>query len=416
MLSLDVFRISFRSFKNNRLRTMLTVMGIGVGIGTIFFLVSLGYGFQKIILEKIANEDSLLSLDVTQKNEAINLDSKSIEVLKETEGVTAVYPLVSQDAQINTNGLSTYAKVNIVNAKFFGLEGVTTNQGSLFKEGENDKMIISLATLQLLDIDEGDYKENQITIRLGEKIAGENNQTSDANIRLPENELQEKENIPENIKYTEKTYEIAGVIDDETKAYLYIPDTSVSEMVFDNFDKLKVKVVSTGKLEEIRSTIIEKGFFVSSVSETVEQARQIFAVARIVLVLFGVVALVVSAIGMFNTMTIALLERTQEIGIMKSIGASSYDIWKMFLAESMMIGFFGGVFGIFLGYVMSEILNFGINWLAETFGGTSVNLFFIQPWFVLFIISFSTIVGLITGFYPARRAAKLNALEALRYK
>ncbi|MFZ2193237.1 MAG: FtsX-like permease family protein [Candidatus Moraniibacteriota bacterium] len=412
MLFLDVIRISSRSFKNNRLRTVLTVTGISVGIGTIFFLVSLGYGFQKIILEKIANEESLLSLDVTQQNEAINLDKKSVEVLKGTEGVTAVYPLASQDAQINGNELKTYAKINIVNAKIFGLEGVTPKWGSLFKEGDVDKMVISSAALQLLAIKEEDYRNNKITVLIGEKNPSLNNQTV-----LEKNETPSKEDSKnKEVKYTEKTYDIAGVIDDSTKAYLYIPDISVSNITFDSYEKLKVKVVSTSKLEEIRGKIIEKGFFVSSVSETADQARQIFSIAQIVLVLFGVAALIVSAIGMFNTMTIALLERTQEIGIMKSIGASAYDVWRMFLAESMLIGFFGGVSGVLLGYVMSKILNFGINWLATMFGGSKVDIFSIQPWFVLFIIVFSTSVGLITGFYPARRAAKLNALEALRYK
>jgi putative ABC transport system permease protein len=101
---------------------------------------------------------------------------------------------------------------------------------------------------------------------------------------------------------------------------------------------------------------------------------------------------------------------------MKAIGASSFDIWKMFLTESMMIGFFGGFIGLIIGFSASQILNFGINWLAGAFGGTEVQLFFIPIWFVVFIIAFSTIIGLITGFYPARRAARLNALEALRYK
>lgn len=412
MLFLDVIRISSRSFKNNRLRTVLTVTGISVGIGTIFFLVSLGYGFQKIILEKIANEDSLLSLDVTQQNEAINLDKKSVEVLKGTEGVTAVYPLASQDAQINGNELKTYAKINIVNAKIFGLEGVTPKWGNLFGEGDVDKMVISSAALQLLAIKEEDYGNNKIKVLIGEKSPSLNNQTVLENSETPNKEDSKNKEV----KYTEKIYDIAGVIDDSTKAYLYIPDISVSNITFDSYEKLKVKVVSASKLEEIRGKIIEKGFFVSSVSETADQARQIFSIAQIVLVLFGVAALIVSAIGMFNTMTIALLERTQEIGIMKAIGASAYDVWRMFLAESMLIGFFGGVSGVLLGYVMSKILNFGINWLATMFGGAKVDIFSIQPWFVLFIIVFSTSVGLITGFYPARRAAKLNALEALRYK
>lgn len=406
MLSLDVLRVSTRSFKNNRLRTMLTVLGISIGIGTIFFLVSLGYGFQKLILEKIATEDSLLSLDVTQKNESIKLNEKSISAIKEIGEVSSIFPLVSQDSQVSGNGLTSSARVNIVNANFFKLEGTYADSGELFSENENDRAVVSTAALQLLNIEKESFQDVEITVRLAKGKAIEENQTSAQEGSVPK----------EKIIYKEITYRISGVIDDLSSAYLYIPDSSASEMNFNAYDKLKIKVSSTNDLEKTRNAIIEKGFYVSSVSETVEQAKQIFAIAQIVLVLFGMVALIVSAIGMFNTMTIALLERTQEIGIMKTIGASVYDIWKMFLTESMMIGFFGGLFGVIMGYIMSKIINFAINWLATMFGGTKVELFSILPWFIVFVIAFSTIVGLITGFYPARRAAKLNALEALRYK
>lgn len=418
MLSLDVLRISTRSFKNNRLRTMLTVLGISIGIGTIFFLMSLGYGFQKLILEKIATADSLLALDVTKENEAINLDQESINSIKEIENVSDVFPVAGQDAQIRGNGLTSYAKVNIVSPRFFGLEGMTTSEGDLFKEGEDDKMVISIAALQLLNIPEGDYKNMEISILLGEKLPSGDNQVNveaDKNVSSEETD-DNKAVLLSSMRYIEKTYKIAGIIDDVSKAYLYVPDSSVSDMKFDSYEKLKVKINSTSNLEEARTKIIEKGFFVSSVSETVEQARQIFTIAQIILSLFGIVALVVSAIGMFNTMTIALLERTQEIGIMKSIGASSYDIWRMFLTESMLIGFFGGFTGVGFGFSLSQITNFGINWLARSFGGNEVQLFYIPLWFILFVITFSTVVGVITGFYPAKRAASLNALEALRYK
>jgi ABC-type antimicrobial peptide transport system permease subunit len=326
--------------------------------------------------------------------------------------VSNVFPVAGQDAQIRGNGLTSYAKINIVSPNFFSLEGMTVSEGSLFKEGENDKMVISVAALQLLNIQTEDYSGMEISVLLGEKMPSENNQSNTETNNSPENQAV----LLSDMRYTEKTYKIVGVIDDISKAYLYIPDSSVTEMKFDNYEKLKVKINSTNNLEESRTKIIEKGFFVSSVSETVEQARQIFTIAQIILSLFGIVALVVSAIGMFNTMTIALLERTQEIGIMKSIGASSYDIWRMFLTESMLIGFFGGFTGVGFGFSLSQITNFGINWLAKSFGGSEVQLFFIPIWFVFFVISFSTIVGVITGFYPAKRAASLNALEALRYK
>src|SRR6056297_1699942 len=100
MLLRDVIKISSRSFKNNRLRTLLTVLGISIGIGAIFFLVSLGYGFQKLILERIATEDSLLSLDVSKRNESVKLDEKSMESIKEIKEVVEVNPVVGIDTRV----------------------------------------------------------------------------------------------------------------------------------------------------------------------------------------------------------------------------------------------------------------------------------------------------------------------------
>ncbi|MDA3815074.1 MAG: FtsX-like permease family protein, partial [Patescibacteria group bacterium] len=356
-----------------------------------------------------------LSLDVTQENEAVKLNQESVSEIEGIENIAGVYPLLTQDSQLNGNKLTSSAKVNMVNPNFFSLEGMTVSQGDFFKEGEDDKLVMSLATLQLLDINQDSFKDIDIVVKIKEKEEQEQEVTGNTNEK---NDSGEKisQKIVTPAQYVERTYQISGIIEDTSSSYIYIPDSSVSDIEFKEFDKIKVKVNSTNNIEQARNKIIEKGFYVSSVSETVDQARQVFTIAQIVLSLFGIIALVVSAIGMFNTMTIALLERTQEIGIMKAIGASSFDIWKMFLTESMMIGFFGGFIGLIIGFSASQILNFGINWLAGAFGGAEVQLFFIPIWFVVFIIAFSTIIGLITGFYPARRAARLNALEALRYK
>ena len=166
----------------------------------------------------------------------------------------------------------------------------------------------------------------------------------------------------------------------------------------------------------MRDAIIDKGYIVSALSDIIEQANQVFKIVQIVLASFGVVALIVSAIGMFNTMTIALLERTQEIGIMKALGATSVDVWNMFLAESVIIGFLGGLGGILIGLLGGEMFNYMINILAGAFGGEKIDLFATPIWFMLTIITFSTVVGLATGFYPARRAARISAMEAVRYK
>jgi ABC-type antimicrobial peptide transport system permease subunit len=128
-----------------------------------------------------------------------------------------------------------------------------------------------------------------------------------------------------------------------------------------SYTKLKVKCTSTQVLDRVRARYRAKGFAASSISETIDQANKVFSAIQIVLMVFGMIALIVSAIGMFNTMTIALLERTEEIGIMKAIGASRGSISLMFVMESTLMGFLGAVGGVILGMIEGEILNFFIN-------------------------------------------------------
>jgi ABC-type antimicrobial peptide transport system permease subunit len=184
----------------------------------------------------------------------------------------------------------------------------------------------------------------------------------------------------------------------------------------DKYSVLKIKADNDKDLEIIRSQIVERGFLVSSLSDTIEQANKIFKIIQIFLFFFGFIALVVSAIGMFNTMTITLLERTNEIGIMRSIGISGRDIRKIFLMEASLMGLFGGIGGVAVGYVAGQAVNFLINILAKNFGGTSISLFY-SPWqFILIVVGFSIVVGFLTGIYPSIRASRLNPLDALRYK
>jgi putative ABC transport system permease protein len=169
-------------------------------------------------------------------------------------------------------------------------------------------------------------------------------------------------------------------------------------------------------MEQVRGIIMEQGFLVSSLSETIDQANKIFRIIQIVLFSFGLIALIVSAIGMVNTMTISLLEKTNEIGIMRSLGITSSDIKKIFFMESGIMGFLGGIGGVCVGYISGTIVNFAFNIFAKNLGGQSLELFYTPGIFIGFVIVFSTLVGVLTGIFPSVRAAKLNPLDALRYK
>lgn len=400
----DNISLATRNFKTRKLRTFLTILGISVGIGTTLFLVSLGYGLQKVLLEKIAKSDALLTLDVASSNSSvIKINKKVVKDLSEIPDVVEVSPLQIVLSQVKMDDVTSNVKLSAVDNSFFRLGGIEFLNGKKYEKNNDNKIILStgaLTSLGIEDFNEALGKKVDITLIISKEDQKKNNDL-----------VTEKEMIP-----LDQAFEICGIVDDSSESSGFIPGAWTANLAPDYFDEVKVKIENQKYLETVRSAIAEKGFTVLALTDTVDQANKIFSIIQIILALFGIVALAVSAIGMFNTMTIALLERTNEIGIMKAIGASRREILFIFLTESILIGFLGGVGGIFVGFIGSETINYIFNFLAKNLGGQPVDIFYTPIWFVVFIIIFSTAVGFITGIYPASRAARLNPLVALRYK
>lgn len=388
-------------FKTNKLRTLLTILGISVGIGAILFLVSLGYGLQQILINQITTSDAMLSMDImVDSSSPVKLDQESVEKIQAISGIAEISPMFSTGAQMKVGDLTGDMLVNLSNASFLRLSGIKVIRGDVYKTDNENKIIISTAGLQLFNLSPDDA--------IGKTAA--------FNLFMPKKN--EKGEVTEDleVKAVDKNFEIGGVVDDNVSSYVFLPLGAIENLDIPFYSQLKVKVKEQKIIEPVRGEIIALGFIVTALSDTITDANRIFNAIQMILSIFGAVALLVSAIGMFNTMTIALLERTQEIGIMKALGAARRDIWKMFLAESVIIGFLGGLGGIIIGFLGKYSVNMGINFLARSFGGQKIDLFYTPTSFVLFIITFSTVVGFVTGLYPARRASKLNPLEALRYK
>ena len=399
MRFLDALSLSTRMFRTRPLRTFLTVLGVSVGIGTVLFLVSFGYGLQKVILDRIATTDSLLSLDVSSgTTDLITLSNQNIEEISQINEVEEISSVVNLSAQLNMDDLISDGMVYATDTSFFRLSGILPQYGKVFNENNSYEAVISSAGVELFDLTPEQAIGKEISLVLF----------------LPVISQDGLENI-ETFERKEK-YKIVGMVDDENTNYVFISKKTISDLKIEKYDQFKVKVSSNEHIERIRNEIIEKGFLVSSLSDTIDQTNKIFRVIQIILGLFGLIALIVSAIGMFNTMTIALLERINEIGIMRAVGVSKRDIRKLFLLESIIMGFLGGVGGVIIGYSGGKIANIGINILAKTLGGQSVNLFYSPQWFVIFIIIFSTVIGFVTGIYPSLKASKINPLTALRYK
>ena len=398
----DLLKLSTRMFKARTSRTLLTILGMGVGIGAILFLVSLGYGLQRTLLEKITTTDSLLTLDVSEaKAESGGLNGSVIDKIKNQEGVEKVSPLAQITSQGHLDNISADINVYGIDASFFKLAGIKAAEGVLSYSENKGDIVISSAVAKVFGKSPEEMIGKEITFTFF--VPGKEGSTGNL-----QSSLERKE--------SDRKYKIVGVAEsDNEDSIAYLNLESLNFQIV-NYNQLKVKCQSDEFMVPVRENILGMGLLVSSLSDTVDQANKIFKVIQVILMLFGVIALVVSAIGMFNTMTIALLERTGEIGIMKSIGASDKSVSAMFIMESAIMGFFGGLSGIIIGFIEGLTFNGIVNFIAVRFGGEKVNLFYSPLWFVAMIIIFAVVVGIITGFAPARRASKIDPLDALRYK
>lgn len=404
MKFIDLFKLSTRMFKARTSRTLLTVLGMSIGIGAILFLVSFGYGLQKTLLDRITTSDSLLTLDVSEtKSSAVKLDGVMVDKIKNMSGVDEISPSFQLNAQGHLDNVSSDLVVYGVEPLFFKLGGIKLSNGEALSDANETGVVVSSSVAQILG------KQNAEEM-LGKEL------TLDFLVPDEQNNIKDEQSEPIfNKVVLDKKFKIVGVVAGEDNL-MYINSKALVGLNINKFNQVKARCSNQQVMGIIRDNIINEGLMVSSLSDIVDQANQIFSIVQIVLMLFGVVALAVSAIGMFNTMTITLLERTQEIGIMKSIGASDGAVSMMFIMESTIMGFLGGLCGVLLGFLGGQLCNWVINLIASHFGGESVNLFYDPWWFVLGIIAFSAVVGFITGFVPARRASKIDPLDALRYK
>lgn len=398
----DLARLSTRMFKTNPLRTWLTILGMGVGTGAVVVLVGLGFGLQQIILEQIVFGDSLLSLGVSATG-ARNL-SITDEVIKEFEedpNIEDAAPLARFPALVTYKGLTGNVFLQGAEPAYLRYAGITASAGDVFVEediGNGNDVMLSPAVLKLFGIEDPKAFVGQ-----------------EVNFRLLIPAEDGSEAINEVI--IEKKFRVKGITKEEgvLNALIMLPELR-NYVGIETYERAQVKVVSNEFLDATEESLIKAGYRVTALSKTVEQASKIFQGIQATLAVFGGIALVVSAIGMFNTMTVTLLERTKEIGIMRTLGASPSDVKLLFISESVVVGFLGGLSGVLMGITLGFLVNFMLNLAASQFGGQAVKLFAFPLWFLTFISLFSACVGYLTGIFPARRAAQLNPLDAIRYE
>ena len=257
--------------------------------------------------------------------------------------------------------------------------------------------VVNRAMLQILNITEGEAVGKTFT----------------ASFVIPTNLLAEskKRTESETAEYT-----IVGVTPDDSAPVFYVPFIDLRSLGIVNYSQLKVVSSDQESLDTIRKQIEASGFATTSVVDTVEQITGLFATIRLVLGVMGMIALAVASLGMFNTLTVSLLERSREVGLMKAMGMTTMEVQELFLTESIIMGFCAGLAGLLVGWTFGKAASLLLTVFSVAQGQGFINISYIPFSFVAVIMILSFFVGIGTGIFPAKRSRKISALDALRYE
>ena len=451
MPRVELIRLAVQNMKTKKSRTNVTVGGMAVGIATIVLLVSIAYGLQSLVVNRVARLEEMKQTDVSiQPGSNLLLTDEVLEIFRGFKNVQTVLPQISSVGKVNFNNSSTDMAVYGVTKEYLVQSAVapvvgktfesnemkstfpvtkeevkidsSDSEGGVLEEGwvevedEEDSNSSLLITKVIIpsDISDREAVVNRAFLKvlgLGESQAvGKNFSVSF--ITSTRVSLEEQKRIESNAI----EYKIVGVTPDDITPMFFVPFIHLKSMGIEDYSQVKVVADKEENLPAVRELIESKGFQTTSVVDTVTQINSLFSTIRTGLGILGAVALFVAALGMFNTLTVSLLERTREVGLLKAIGMKSEDIRDLFLAESMIMGTAGGFAGIAIGLVIGKIVEFGLSIYSSIKGIGMVQIVDMPIGFALFIIFLSFLIGILTGFYPARRATKISALNALRYE
>lgn len=391
----DLIRLSTRIFTVKPMRTLLTILGTSIGIGTVVFFVSLGYGLQYILLGKlITTKDSLISMEAAYPQESsLLITSNDLDAISKLPDIAEIIPVAEFPAEIKITNSPGLIASRLVSPDYFRLSGQSPDLGEEFTDAKSG-VVLSAQGAKLINL-------APVQESLGKLVSVKvYYQNADGTAKEVE---------------TDKPLPILGFITNENESPLVlVPASSLPPPpVYKSF---LAKAKDVIKVMQVKNELADEGFLISARLDLVNQSQKILNIFTIVLGIFGVTALAVSAVGMFNTMVVSFMERTYEVGVMKSLGAMNSDVRNLFLMESLIIGIAGGVIGILLGIGAGALVNFALNILAKRFGSEPFNLFITPFWFIILIILTSAVIGIVSGFLPARRASHLSPKEAFLRK
>jgi putative ABC transport system permease protein len=446
----DYIEQSFSNLWKKKLRTILTIFGVMIGIGALVSMFSFGQGIQDNITNTF-NELQLFNYvsvyppsdnnhkiphsedpNVTEQAGPYTqiLDDEFIRFITEIDGVESAFPEVRFPGMIRFNEEEKFSLVQVLPTDVCQSGLMKLRSGRPYTPSDANALIISDSLLRRMNI-----KDPETVIGQEIEISTLTVNLSLSNIPNIVNFLRGK-----GLPFSRQSYQftIVGV----TEKMGFAGPMPVRSDVFimpaesDNMNKLSltsiwdlfqasqqakgysmvnIKLSSTKSIEPVKKKMEERGFRTFALIDHLEEIKTGFIFMNMFLFAVGMIAITVAALGIINTMVMSILERYKEIGIMKAVGASDGDVKKIFLFESGAIGFLGGVLGLILSWLVSMLINQIINYFMVKQGAPYMDYFSFRWWLVSGAIVFSTLISLAAGIYPTMRAARVDPVVALRH-
>ena len=424
MRTKKIFTIAWENLTQRKLRTSLTTLGVVIGITAIIGIASLGEGFRFEIKERMQQGFELDVLIVIPGSFTAALRQpftpEEVGSVRNVSGVKLVAPLITlPQAKINTtdgkkvNAL-TVGAVNFSEITQMISERFIPMDGEIPDDNENDTIVLGYKASFLNETTQVNVNEN-VTMQIEIKIPTPP-YTLTINKTLRVAAILEKSGTP-------------GITNFDYWAFIPL-NTAIELLGEEAYNIILVKVSDVEQSEQVAKDIENVFDNPYSISILVpiafmNQVDRILNIVQIFLIAIASISLLVAGVGIMNIMTVSVMERTREIGILKAIGAKSRTVLVMFLAEALLIGIIGGLIGILTGYGISFGLAYALSSFIQPQQETglqspetqsiAISPIFSPQWTIIAFI-FAVAICIIFGLYPARKAAKLNPVEALRYE
>ncbi len=450
----DMLIMCFRNLWRRKGRTLLTVTGVVIGSCAVIVMISLGIGMNKALDGMLASFGDLTAVNIynysyggSSDEEKTPLDDDAIEVISAIENVTYVIPKMQVDSSMVTIAAGKNDRYVMSWADIYGIDfslldkmNYAAEQGEFPAEADYGSAIVFGNEMPYQFRDTKKKGQNSYTWKqelpdgtfskpfvepVGETIMLYINNTK-------------KTDDEGNYLYGGRGYEFkmkgAAVLETdpnwETPYSLFIDINLAKEIISDynrlnsvknaktpEYTQVKIIVNDLENVAAVQEQIEAMGFSAISMAQIREEMQGYLGVIQLVLGSLAAISLLVAAISITNTMIMSIYERTKEIGIMKVLGCFISNIRLVFLMEAGLIGLLGGILGTLISYGISAVMNMLGSGVVGSMLGIAAedsNISIIPLWLVLLALVFSTIIGLISGFYPANRAVKISALEAIR--